>query len=218
MSGWSWSIPCWAFRNDIETNFDANLHKTATLPPSEARVSTQRHQVPHRLCFLNTSPQAKWVAAPLLITRKCPTIFCLMTDYRAINSTSQKSRPTPHLKYVLSKIRGAFISVSLDFCFGYWQLKFTGSSQSLYFFTTTDVLVQPARTTQGGCSSADNVEARVTPSLLNSETTFPAWWVTLLCTKTPSLYTWTSWRNFSVFSLIAFWLFRLLICVSIPNQ
>lgn len=78
-------------------------------------------------------------------------------DYRPINAATLKGVwPMPHLESVISEMRDARVFASIDFWSGYWQLPLAEECQHLYAFMTADGLVQPTRTTQGGCNIPAN--------------------------------------------------------------
>lgn len=124
----------------------------------------------------------------------------------------------PYLKSDLWDMRGACVFGSLDYCSGYWQLAPAENSQSLYPFITADGVVQPTKTIPGGCNSAANFQAKVGSFFAELQATFSPGWTILFYTVTPSMYTWTIWKHFSLFALILIWLFRLLRLFSIPSQ
>lgn len=117
-----------------------------------------------RMGFVRPAERTNWVAAPLIVPKKPPAMFRLTMDYRPINAATQKTVwPMPHIDAVLADMRGSRVFAGIDFCSGYWQLPLDNDSQSYFAFMTCDGVVQPTRTTQGGCNSPANFQANVEP-------------------------------------------------------
>lgn len=129
-----------------------------------------------RMGFIKPAEHANWVAAPLIVPKKPPAMFRLTMDYRPINAATQKTVwPMPHIDAVLSDMRGARVFAGIDFCSGYWQLPLAPDSQSLFDFMTCDGVVEPTRTTQGGCNSTANFQANVEPCFAELRDNLLAW-------------------------------------------
>lgn len=80
-------------------------------------------------------------------------MYRMTVDYRPINAATRRiTWPMPQIEAELSDMRGADAFASIDFCSGYWQLPLHVDSQPLHSFMTTDGVLQPTRTTQGGCN------------------------------------------------------------------
>lgn len=101
--------------------------------------------------LVKAAVRTDWVAAPLIVPKKPPTMFRLTMDYRPVNAATVKTAwPMPHIDASLAEIGGATLFAGIDFCSGYWQLPLHGDSQHYHAFMTVNGIVQPMRTTQGG--------------------------------------------------------------------
>lgn len=150
--------------------------KPRRYPPQKREFLRRYTQELERLGFVKPAVRTDWVAAPLIVPKKPPAMFRLTMDYRPINSATQKTVwPMPHVDAVLSEMRGARCFASIDFCSGYWQLPLAEECQSLFAFMTCDGVVQPTRTTQGGCNSAANFQANVEPCFASLRDNLLAW-------------------------------------------
>ena len=128
------------------------------------------------LGFAKPAEKTEWVAAPLIVPKKPPAMFRLTMDYRPVNAaTVPMTWPMPHIDAVLSELRGATVFAGIDFCSGYWQLPLHPESQHLHAFMTPNGVVQPTRTTQGGCNSAANFQASVEPCFASIRKHILAW-------------------------------------------
>lgn len=90
---------------------------------------------------------------------KSPEMYRLTIDYRSVNAATQKyTCPMPHIDVFLIDVRGVGAFTSIYFCYGYWKLPLHENRQLLYAFMTPDGVMNPTRTTQGGCNSAVNFQ------------------------------------------------------------
>jgi len=120
--------------------------------------------------------RTEWVCAPLIVPKSPPAMYRLTVDYRPLNAATQKTAwPMPQIDAVLADVRGSKVFASIDFCSGYWQLPLHPESQHLHAFMTTDGVVQPTRTAQGGCNSAQNFQACVEPCFATLRAALLAW-------------------------------------------
>lgn len=69
----------------------------------------------------------------------------------------------PHIDVVLQGVRGAQAFAAIEFTFGYLQLSMHPDRQYLHAFMTPNSVMQPTRTTQGGCNTASNFLSCVEP-------------------------------------------------------
>lgn len=81
----------------------------------------------------------------------------------------------PHIESELQDLRGSTSFASIDFCSGYWQLPLHEDSQPSYAFMAPNGVVQPTRTTQGGCNSAANFQEKVEPCFKDIRDKLKAW-------------------------------------------
>lgn len=117
-----------------------------------------------KLGLVKPAEHAEWVAAPLIVPKKPPAMYRMTMDYRPINKATIKNTwPMPHIDAVINDVQGAVFFAIVDFCSSYWQLPLHKDSQALHAFMTPDGVMQPTRTTQGGCNSAANFQACVEP-------------------------------------------------------
>lgn len=150
--------------------------KPRRYPPQKRDFLRRYTNALQRMGFVKPASQANWVAAPLVVPKKPPALFRLTMDYRPINAATKKTVwPMPHIDAALSDLRGATIFAGIDFCSGYWQLPLSEESQPLYAFTTCDAIVQPTRTTQGGCNSPANFQEKVEPCFSPLRENLLAW-------------------------------------------
>lgn len=117
-----------------------------------------------KLGLIQPAENAECVAAPLIVPKKPPAMYRMTMDYRPINKATVKNTwPMPHIDAVINDVKGAVVFAIVDFCSSYWQLPLHKDSQALHAFMTPDGVMQPTRTTQGGCNSAANFQACVEP-------------------------------------------------------
>lgn len=150
--------------------------KPRRYPPEKRNF--MRHYVKKllQLDLIRHAERTEWVSAPLIVPKKPPAMYRLTVDYRAVNSATVKNTwPMPHIDSVLSDVRGAGAFATMDFCSGYWQLPLHEDSQHLHAFMTPDGVMQPTRTTQGGCNSAANFQACVEPCFSELRENLLAW-------------------------------------------
>lgn len=145
--------------------------------PPEKREFLQRYcDQLGKLGFVKPAQRTEWVAAPLIVPKNPPAMFRLTMDYRPVNAATLKTTwPMPHIDAVLTELQGARAFANIDFCSGYWQLPLHEDSQHLFSFMTTNGVVQPTRTTQGGCNSAPNFQACVEPCFQQLRKHILAW-------------------------------------------
>lgn len=128
------------------------------------------------LGFVKRTANPEWVSAPFIVPKNPPVIYRLTIDYRSvISATEPIFWPLPHIDSELHDVRGSRIFASIDFCSGYWQLPLIEESQQLYSFMTPHGVVQPTRTTQGGCNSAANFQQHVEPRFAELRDNLKAW-------------------------------------------
>eukprot|EP00171_Calliarthron_tuberculosum_P020209 IDg20209t1 len=72
-------------------------------------------------------------------------------------------------------MKGSKFFTSIDFASGYWQLPLAETSQLYHAFMTTNSVVQPTRTLQGGCNSSANFQGRVEPCFAKLRDNLKAW-------------------------------------------
>lgn len=142
-----------------------------TVPAKLSNHPQEKRELLHRytdqlksLGFVQVAQRTEWVAAPLLIPKKPPAVLRLTINYRPINAATVRTAwPMARIDAVLSNDRGARAFLSIVFCSEYRQLGLDTYSQHLYAFMTAAGIVQPTRTTEGGCKSWQNVQACIEP-------------------------------------------------------
>ena len=101
---------------------------------------------------------------PVIVPKKPPAMYRMTMDYRPINKATVKNTwPMPFIDAVTNDVRGTEAITLIDFTSGYLQLQMNPNSQALHAFMTPDGVMQPTRTAQGGCNSAENFRACVEP-------------------------------------------------------
>lgn len=126
--------------------------------------------------FGKVTTTAKWIAAPVLVTKPPPAYFRLTFDYRPVNAaTVPMTWPMPHIDSELSDMAGSLCFDVIDFVSGYWQLPLNESSQELLSFMTANMVVQPTRCTQGAKNAGANFQSKVEPLFTEIREMLKAW-------------------------------------------
>ena len=130
--------------------------------------------------FMRKNTEASWSAVPLLVpkpysTAKLPA-YRLAFDLRAVNArTVPIAWPLPHIESELVELRGKKCFCLIDFISSYWQLPLHRASQHLHSVVTTNGILAPTRTLQGGRNSAANFQSRVEPCFADIRDSLKAW-------------------------------------------
>jgi len=141
----------------LQLNLKADARPVRAKPrryPPEKRAFLRNYSNQFvKLGFAKPARKSEWVSAPLIVPKQPPAMYRMTVDYRPINAATRRiTWPMPQIEAELSDMRGADAFASIDFCSGYWQLPLHVDSQPLHSFMTTDGVLQPTRTTQGGCN------------------------------------------------------------------
>lgn len=145
--------------------------------PPEKRQFLRRYVAQlEKYGLIKKAVRTEWVSAPLIVPKKPPALYRMTLDIRAVNAVTVKMTwPMPHIDAIIQDVRGATVFAGIDFTSGYWQLPMHPDSQHLHAFMTPDGVMQPTRTTQGGCNSAANFQACVEPCFVELRDNLMAW-------------------------------------------
>lgn len=150
--------------------------KPRRYPPEKRKFLRNYVAELEKLTLIVPATRTDWVAAPLIVPKKPPAMYRMTMDYRPVNAATSKSTwPMPYIDAVLQDVRGSKAFAVIDFTSGYWQLPMHPDSQALHAFITPDGVMQPTRTTQGGCNSAANFQACVEPCFSELRDNLLAW-------------------------------------------
>lgn len=150
--------------------------KPRRYPPEKRQFLRRYVSQLEKLKLVKAAIRTEWVSAPLIVPKKPPAMYRMTVDYRPINAATIKNTwPMPHIDAVLQDVRGSEAFAAIDFTSGYWQLPMDPDSQPLHSFMTPDGVMQPTRTTQGGCNSAANFQACVEPCFSELRENLLAW-------------------------------------------
>lgn len=129
-----------------------------------------------QLGFVKETTSAEWVSAPIIVPKKPPAYFRFAIDHKPINAATEKIFwPMPHIDSELADLLGCLFFAEIDFCSSYWQLPLAEICQAFFAIMTPRGVVQPTRTTQGGCNSAANFQQVVEPCFAALRDNLKAW-------------------------------------------
>lgn len=138
--------------------------KPRRYPPEKRQFLSRYMSQLERLWLIKKDVRTDWVSAPLVVPEKPPAYSRLTVEYRAVNAATVKNTWfMPHINAAVQDLRIAAVFAGINFTSGYRQLPMHSDSQHVHSFMTSDEIMKPTSTNQGGCNSAANFQERVEP-------------------------------------------------------